>query len=232
MSVDLYPKPPLPAWERLAAGFIDFLVLLVGDVILGIPIVGGSFSKVVSFELAHKHQAHLASNPVLLRLERHVGLDFEKLAIVIAALTAAYLIGMYLGTGATVGKLALGLRVTRTDGRPLTVANAVLRSIPFWLGNPLFPIFGAWICLLQYIGGTLVVIFRPDHRGPEDFLGSSMVVRAADRGRSLAELASLPPPQVPPDRPPVATPVRGGHLPGWGPTPTPPEPPDSRERRQ
>ncbi|MGC2191690.1 MAG: RDD family protein [Candidatus Dormiibacterota bacterium] len=218
---------PLPSWERLGAAVIDFLVLAVLELIAAVPIAGKQYAKIISFEEAHGGRtANLAKNPHFVSLANKFSVQLMHLGIVAAALTAIYLIGMYLGAGATLGKLALGLRVTRVDGRPMTIRDAVFRSIVFWVANPfLIPVIGVLLWLLQFIGGTLVLLIRPDHRGPEDLLGGTMVVRKADRGRTLADIAGYDLPSVPPAQPPDAPTVRSGHLPGWGPVGDQPPPP-------
>ncbi len=216
----------LPSWERLAAGVIDFFVLVIPEVILFVIIAGKRYAAIYSFAVAHKGAKNLANNPHFVKLADRLGADLFWVGIGVAALTAVYLIAMYLTAGATVGKLALGLRITRTDGRPMTGLSAFLRSVPFWVGSPfLFAPIGTWIWLLQFFGGTLVILFRPDHRGPEDFLGHTMVVRKVDQGRTLADLTSYRQPYIPPAQPPAAPAGRGGHLPGWGPGADQPPPP-------
>jgi len=206
----------LPSWERLAAAVIDFIVLAVPEVILAVVIAGHQYSRLVSYAVAHSKESNLGSDPRFVQLAHQLSPELVRFAIVAAAITAVYLIGMYLGTGATLGKLALGLRISRVDGRPMTARDAVLRSLVFWVPT-VIPLVGVWLWLLQYIGGTLVMLFRPDHRGPEDFLGGTIVVRKDSYGRSLAELSGFGPPATPPLQPPPPPPGRSGHLPGWGP---------------
>ena len=216
----------LPSWERLAAAVIDFLVLLVPQLILFVVIAGHQFSRIYSYEVAHRSEgaAKLAAAPAFVRLGHQFTPAFDTFLIVAEALTAVYLIGMYLGTGATLGKLALGLRIRRVDGRPMTIRDAVLRSLVFWVPI-LIPAIGVWLVLLQYVGGTLVLLIRPDHRGPEDLLAGTLVVRQADQGRSLAEITGIGAAAIPPARPPNAPRLPGGHLPGWGPVADQPPPP-------
>ncbi|MGC1183656.1 MAG: RDD family protein [Candidatus Dormiibacterota bacterium] len=205
----------LPSWERLAAGFIDWLVLLVPEIILAVVFAGHAYSRLFSYIKAHKSETNLSKDPRFVHLAHLLSTPLLHFLIASEALTAIYLIGMYLGTGATLGKLALGLRITRVDGHPLRVWDAVLRSLVFWVPL-LIPIIGVWLLLLQYVGGTLVMLIRPDHRGPEDLIAGSFVVPKDARGLSLAEMTGHQPPSAPPLQPPDA-PVRGGHLPGWGP---------------
>ncbi len=222
------PQPsgarPLPSWERLAAAVIDFVVLLIPQVILAILIAGPQYARLFTFVGAHEKDTNLSTNPTFVRLLHQLSAVSVHLTIVVEALTAAYLIGMYLSTGATLGKLALGLRITRVDGRPMTVRDAVLRSVVFWVPL-LIPVFGIFLQLVEYVGGTMVLILRPDHRAPEDLLGGTIVVRKEQSGRPLAELLSYRRPYVPAYQPPNAPPARGGHLPGWGPASEQPPPP-------
>jgi uncharacterized RDD family membrane protein YckC len=223
------PQPsgarPLPSWERLAAAVIDFVVLLIPQVILATLIAGPQYSRLFAYATAHARESNLAKDPHFVRLADRLTPALLHYGISAAAVTAIYLIGMYLGAGATLGKLALGLRITRVDGRPMTVRDAVLRSLVFWVGSPFMPVIGVWIWLVQFIGGTLVLLFRPDHRAPEDLIGGTIVVRKEQSGRPLSELLSYRRPYVPADQPPNAPPARGGHLPGWGPASDQPPPP-------
>jgi uncharacterized RDD family membrane protein YckC len=221
------PAPPpagargLPAAERLAAAVVDFGVLAVPQVIVAIAIAGHQFSRYASFVANHSKDTHLATNPTFVKLAASVNATIPRFLLVSEAITAVYLIGMYLATGATLGKLVMGLRITRVDGSPMTPRDAVLRSLVFWVPL-LIPAIGLWLWLAQYIGGTLVVLFRPDHRGPEDLLGRTIVVRKESQGRSLAELFSPARPGTPTFPPPSPPAARGGHLPGWGPADEPP----------
>jgi uncharacterized RDD family membrane protein YckC len=219
----------LPSGERLAAAVIDFLVLAVPQAVLLVVIVltSSQYHQFTVFLEAHSKATNLASNPTFVRLSKHLTTVATEFLYTAEAVTAAYLIFMYIRFGATLGKLALGLRITRVDGSPMTVRNAVLRSTVFWIPL-LVPVIGLWIWLVEYMAGTLVVLFRPDHRGPEDLLGHTIVVRKESVGRSLAELLHYAPPLAPPGQPPSPQ-GRGGHLPGWGPSDAPPPPPGPGE---
>lgn len=224
----------LPSGERLAAAVIDFLVLAVPQAVLLAVIVLTShqYHQFTVFLEAHSKATNLASNPTFVRLSKHLTTVATEFLYAAEAVTAVYLIFMYLRFGATLGKLALGLRITRLDGSPMTARNAVLRSTVFWIPL-LVPVIGLWIWLVEYIAGTLVVLFRPDHRGPEDLLGHTIVVRKESAGRSLSELLNYAPPLAPPGQPPSPQ-GRGGHLPGWGPSgdrPPTPAPADPEEGR-
>ncbi|MFZ0996202.1 MAG: RDD family protein [Candidatus Dormiibacterota bacterium] len=219
----------LPSGERLAAAVIDFLVLAVPQAVLLVVIVltSSQYHQFTVFLEAHSKATNLASNPTFVRLSQHLTTVATEFLYASEAVTAAYLIFMYLRFGATLGKLALGLRITRVDGSPMTVRNAVLRSTVFWIPL-LVPVIGLWIWLVEYMAGTVVVLFRPDHRGPEDLLGHTIVVRRESAGRSLSELLNYAPPLAPPGQPPSPQ-GRGGHLPGWGPSEDRPPTPGTGE---
>jgi uncharacterized RDD family membrane protein YckC len=208
----------LPSGERLAAAVIDFLVLAVPQAVLLVVIVltSSQYHQFTVFLEAHSKATNLATNPTFVRLSQHLTTVASEFLYAAEAVTAVYLIFMYLRFGATLGKIALGLRITRVDGSPMTARNAVLRSTVFWIPL-LIPVIGLWVWLVEYMAGTLVVLFRPDHRGPEDLLGHTIVVRKDSVGRSLSELLNYAPPLTPPGQPPSPQ-GRGGHLPGWGPS--------------
>src|SRR5688572_11171303 len=60
-------------------------------------------------------------------------------------LTVVYLIGVWVTTGQTVGHKILGLRVVRTDGGPLTLANAVLRYLGAFVSGVVSGIGFIWV---------------------------------------------------------------------------------------
>jgi uncharacterized RDD family membrane protein YckC len=75
--------------------------------------------------------------------------------------------------GQTVGKIALGLRIVRTDGRPVDFVQGVL------LRSWVFGLLGAVPCLGNLINITdLLAIFSDRHRTLHDRLADTLVVRA------------------------------------------------------
>lgn len=212
----------LPVWPRFAAAALDFLVLLVPEAIAYQLIAGPTLSQALHYYNSHQKLGlanAVAHTPNYQPAVYHFYIAME-------AITAAYLIASYLGFSATVGKLALRLRITRVDGSPLRVRDAVLRSLPFWVPLLLPSPVGVYVFFFQFLGGSILIIFRPDHRGPEDLLGNSMVVARQAQGKSLADaigLARTPTqPRLPTLTPPSPTVARGGHLPGWEPVQSPP----------
>src|ERR1019366_7615729 len=66
------PQPsgarPLPSWERLAAAVIDFVVLLIPQVILATLIAGPQYSRLFAYATAHARESNLAKDPHFVRL--------------------------------------------------------------------------------------------------------------------------------------------------------------------
>ena len=207
-------QPPLPRGPRFLAGVIDFFALLIPEVAAYELIAAGEVNRWSSYYQSHPKaglSASLAKFP-------NVNAAVFHFYITIELLTAVYLIASYLLWGATPGKLALGLRITRLDGSPLTIRAAVLRSVPFWLPLLVTPI-SLPLLFFQYVGSPILIISRPDRRALEDLLGGTMVVRREVAGTPLAQLVAPPSPRRPPSSPPAPT---GRHLPGWEPAPAPP----------
>ncbi|MHB8393181.1 MAG: RDD family protein [Candidatus Dormibacteria bacterium] len=219
----------LPVWPRFAAAALDFLVLLVPEVIAYQLIAGPTLSQALRYYNSHQKLGlanAVAHTPNYQPAVYHFYIAME-------AITAAYLIATYLGFSATLGKLALRLRITRVDGSPLRTRDAVLRSLPFWIPLLLPSPVGIYVFFFQFLGGSILIIFRPDHRGPEDLLGNSIVVAKEAQGRSLGEAVSVvrTPSTLrrPTLTPPAPTVARGGHLPGWEPIESPPAEGDADE---
>ncbi len=203
---------PLPVGPRFAAAAIDFILLAIPEAIAYILIAATQVSRVEAYYQLHPKQGIAAA---VAHTPGYAAANL-RFFIVAEAVTAAYLIAGYLSLSGTLGKRLMGLRITRVDGTPLRVRDAVLRSLPFWVPW-LVPAVGLYLNFFQFVGGSILLIFRPDHRGPEDMLGNSIVVWREQEGRSLREIVTTAPPPQPPLRPPSPEVQRGGHLPGWEP---------------
>jgi len=135
-------------------------------------------------------------------------------------------------TGATLGKMMLGLRVVDGSGRVCGVGRAIVR----WL----FLIVDQFFCFLV---GLIVVLVTHPHRRVGDMVAGTYVVSAADVGRPVESQAAMPPyayagqggwtPSAPGTTwgaPPPAQPTWGtppSAQPTWGtasPTPSPDQP--------
>jgi uncharacterized RDD family membrane protein YckC len=81
-----------------------------------------------------------------------------------AFFSMVYFLFFWVVAGFTPGKGLLGLRVVRTDGRPVTIGPALARFIGYWLS-----------ALVLFMGFLWVAIDRR-HQGWHDKLGGTVVV--------------------------------------------------------
>jgi uncharacterized RDD family membrane protein YckC len=112
-------------------------------------------------------------------------------------------------TGASVGKMMLGLRVVDAGGQVCGIGRAIVR----WL----FLVVDQFFCFLV---GLIVVLATHPHRRVGDMVAGTYVVSTADAGRPVVPQAAMPP---------YAYAGQGGWTPpapgasAWG-APPPPEP--------
>ena len=112
-------------------------------------------------------------------------------------------------TGATLGKMMLGLRVVDGSGRVCGVGRAIVR----WL----FLIVDQFFCFL--VGLITMLVTRP-HRRVGDMVAGTYVVSTADVGRPVVPQAAMPPYAYAGQG--AWTPPAPG-VPAWGTPPPPPQ---------
>jgi uncharacterized RDD family membrane protein YckC len=77
-----------------------------------------------------------------------------------------YFVGFWVATnGSTPGKLAMGVRIVRSNGEPIDVGWAMIRFIGYCL---------SFVLLLL---GFVMIAFTPQKRGLHDYLAQTVVVR-------------------------------------------------------
>ncbi len=195
-------------WQRAGAFLIDGIVVGVPGAILGVLVsipTYGSFNEWASGD------------------EFNAAGESASLILGLVIAVAYYCIMMPRTNGQTLGKMALGIRVVREDGGPITAGFAFKRQI---LVQQL--LFG-WVALLACYIPTILNYLAPTwddgNRAWHDRIVGSRVVMAN----------SVPPPQTPsqPAQPqqqpfPVAPPAPaapGAPQPPVGDTPPPPPAP-------
>ncbi len=113
-------------------------------------------------------------------------------------------------TGASVGKMMLGLRVVDAGGQVCGVGRAIVRWLFLFVDQACF-----------FIVGLIVVLVTHPHRRVGDMIAGTYVVAAADVGRPVAAQVAMPP---------YAYAGQGGWsppapgAPTWGAPPPPPQP--------
>lgn len=90
------------------------------------------------------------------------------------ALVKMVLVGVY---GWTLGKLILGLRVVRFDGRPPGIAKAFIRQLVMGVGS--------WFGCLYWVPALYFAMKTQGHRQPADFAGNTYVIDAGYEGRLI-----------------------------------------------
>jgi len=79
--------------------------------------------------------------------------------------TAAYLVAFWTWRGQTPGKMALGIKIVKTDGSPVTFGTALGRYIGYWISG------------LAFLLGFLWVLWGADKQGWHDKIAGTYVVR-------------------------------------------------------
>jgi uncharacterized RDD family membrane protein YckC len=78
---------------------------------------------------------------------------------------ATYLIGFWVGQGATPGKMAVGVKVVMANELPIEFGAACLRY------------FGYFVCALTLGIGFLMIAFTPQKRGLQDYIAGTVVIK-------------------------------------------------------
>lgn len=81
-----------------------------------------------------------------------------------AAFVPLYFVGLWAWRGQTLGKMAVAIRVLRTDGRPTGVGAALLRLVGYLFST------------LLLFAGFLMILFDHQRRGLHDRLADTIVV--------------------------------------------------------
>ncbi|WP_436796218.1 RDD family protein [Actinospongicola halichondriae] len=154
------PPPPSPGalvpvglGTRFGAKLLDWLVLLVPNVILSVVVGGTATSFRSTFTLRGVVAAMLAT-----------------------ALTFAYFTFLESSRGQTVGKMAVSIKVVGADGHPPSLEVAARRNA--WLLLPLVPVVGDIAQFVLVIVIAVTISSGPFNRGWHDnFAGGTAVVR-------------------------------------------------------
>jgi uncharacterized RDD family membrane protein YckC len=148
--------PPGGFWIRFVAYLIDSLIVTVAAVV-----IVGIFIAVV---LLADESTHDSKNTLLFM----GGIIVTVLALLVinwlyeALMTSS-------PRGATLGKLALGLRIVRADGAQLSFGRATARHFLKFMITPLVPL----------AIGYLMAAFTNRKRALHDFLADTLVIRSS-----------------------------------------------------
>jgi uncharacterized RDD family membrane protein YckC len=165
-----YAAPPVPAagryqlagwWSRVGAALIDGLIVGVGALII-LALFGSVFS-VGFFDSEETGIASLI-----------VGLMLSFVAIAIVALFYAPVM-MDRTNGKTLGRMAMGIRVVRANGQPMTFGWAMLREVA--VKALLFGFAGSITFGLANLADVLWPLWDDENRALHDFVVDTRTVR-------------------------------------------------------
>ena len=146
-------------WIRFLAIIIDGVILWVATLVIRIPLGLMGLGMVGIGRTADPAQA-LAALPAILSL---IGLSF----LIQMALSLAYEVYFLTTKGATPGKMAVGLKVIRADGGPISAGLAVgryfgkiLSGMILWIGFIIAGFDAEKRALHDHICGTRVIYTR------------------------------------------------------------------------
>jgi uncharacterized RDD family membrane protein YckC len=148
-------------WSRVGATLIDGLIIGVGALI-----IVALFGSVFSIGFFASDQAGVVS--------LIVGLMLSFVAIAIVALLYAPLM-MARTNGKTLGRMAMGIRVVRANGRPMDFAWAMLREVA--VKALLFGFAGSVTFGLANLADVLWPLWDDENRALHDFLVDTRTVR-------------------------------------------------------
>jgi uncharacterized RDD family membrane protein YckC len=148
-------------WIRFVARLIDAVLIGIVGIIIRIPltiIMGGSMIGLGS-AAQDNPAAALAALPMIIALG---GISF----VIQIALSLGYEVYFLTTRGATLGKIALGLKVVRADGGPISAGLAAGRFFAGWLS-------GMILCI-----GYIMAAFDEQKRSLHDRICDTRVIYA------------------------------------------------------
>ena len=141
-------------WIRFVARVIDGMLLGVVGVIIRLP-----FLSIFSFGAIRGERGSLAMLPVAIGL---MGL----LTLINIMIAVAYEVYFVSNKGGTLGKLALGLKIIRADGGPVSINLALGRYFAMWISGIILMI------------GYIMAGFDPEKRSLHDRICETRVIYA------------------------------------------------------
>jgi uncharacterized RDD family membrane protein YckC len=148
-------------WSRVGAALIDGLIIGVGALLILVL-----FGAIFSVGFFASDETGVASVVV--------GLLVGSLAVAIVSLLYAPLM-MARTDGKTLGRMALGIRVVRANGRPVTFGYAMLREVV--VKALLFGFLSSLTAGLASLLDVLWPLWDDENRALHDFIVDSRVVR-------------------------------------------------------
>ncbi|MFC3999247.1 RDD family protein [Nocardiopsis sediminis] len=174
---------PADWWQRLIARIVDALVVVI-------PIFIVLFAVLITWVLAAGPGRALPAGPFAAGAGENLLLDAVS-GILVCALLVAYETWMLTRWGATLGKMAMGLRVIPLhapegggvrrgpEGTGLAGQAALVRALVWWgpAGLNWLPVLGALIALFPFLNGLWPLWDRPEQQSLNDKAARTIVIR-------------------------------------------------------
>ncbi|PKP36727.1 MAG: RDD family protein [Bacteroidetes bacterium HGW-Bacteroidetes-15] len=151
-------------WLRLAAYLVDWAILSVAGLFIAIPAIGAIVWFAIGFEHVHDPKDFLADGNLM------------KVGIIIGIVILLSLFSLVMGWlyyalmesssyGGTVGKIAVGIKVTTMEGERVTFGRATGRY------------FARIITNLTFFIGYIMVAFTDKQQALHDMIASCLVIK-------------------------------------------------------
>jgi len=148
------------AWSRLLGLLIDIIVLLVISLIVsrasgaGTTVNTAAGTTVTSFSTWQQW--------------------------LFAAILLFYFVGFWAWRGQTPGKMLIGAKIVKTDGRPIGIVRALLRFVVYFLYLLLWGFAGSRLIVLFVIIiiALIILAFNRRKRGIHDFIAGTVVIKS------------------------------------------------------
>ena len=149
-------------WIRLAAGLIDFAILIAGLYILYCVISQSFFWIFPNIQKVINAFGDIANGAQV-----SVGIIWLVATVLLVLLVGStvYFVACWATTGQTVGKLSVGIKVIRTDSSPLDLRSAFIRFL------------GSLLCASTLGIGFIMVAFDSRKQGLHDRIADTYVVK-------------------------------------------------------
>jgi len=148
--------------RRFVASFIDGIVVWIIAFIILMVTAGPTFLVMLPYLSQH----HMTGNPQLGAVPASFPFAFFTGLFLCVVLPVLYFIIMWGRKGATLGKMAMGIRIVKTDGSDISYGTAFLRYIGYQMISP------ALFCL-----GFLWMLWDDKRQTWHDKIASTCVVQ-------------------------------------------------------
>jgi len=159
--------------EVITVEYAGFWIRLVAYLIDGIALSAIAFVVVV---LSGLYQDSPGEGPPVVPVAAETRSTSTAATLTYNAISVVYVVGFWTWRGQTPGKMALGIKIVRTDGYPIGLGRSVLRYI------------GHTISGLMFFIGYLWIAIDAEKQGIHDKIAGTYVVKLPRKKAKLAQI--------------------------------------------